>query len=52
MLTSHGLEVPCHILLGNAFNATDFPANSTELVKCCQQLFTRYWGTLYLSVSI
>ncbi|XP_009934761.2 solute carrier family 28 member 3 [Opisthocomus hoazin] len=40
MLTSHGLEVPCHILLGNAFNATDFPANSTELVKCCQQLFT------------
>ncbi|NXA27149.1 S28A3 protein, partial [Ibidorhyncha struthersii] len=40
MLTVPGLEVPCHILLGNAMNSTDFPANSTELVKCCQQLFT------------
>ncbi|XP_068279027.1 solute carrier family 28 member 3 [Nyctibius grandis] len=40
MLTVRGLEVPCHILLGNAFNSTDFPANSTELVECCQQLFT------------
>ncbi|KFQ78150.1 Solute carrier family 28 member 3, partial [Phaethon lepturus] len=40
MLTVPGLEVPCHILLGNAFNSTDFPANSTELVECCQQLFT------------
>ncbi|XP_050769546.1 solute carrier family 28 member 3 [Gymnogyps californianus] len=40
ILTVPGLEVPCHILLGNAFNSTDFPANSTELVECCQQLFT------------
>ncbi|NWH53664.1 S28A3 protein, partial [Fregata magnificens] len=40
MLTVPGLEVPCYILLGNAFNSTDFPANSTELVECCQQLFT------------
>ncbi|KAM7076729.1 solute carrier family 28 member 3 [Ciconia maguari] len=40
MLTVPGVEVPCHILLGNAFNSTDFPANSTELVECCQQLFT------------
>ncbi|NWU71639.1 S28A3 protein, partial [Pterocles burchelli] len=39
MLTASGLEVPCHILLGNAFNSTDFPANSTELVECCRQLF-------------
>ncbi|XP_064295618.1 solute carrier family 28 member 3 [Phalacrocorax carbo] len=34
------LEVPCPILLGNTFNSTEFPANSTELVECCQQLFT------------
>ncbi|NXP56592.1 S28A3 protein, partial [Heliornis fulica] len=40
MLSVPGLEVPCHILLENSFNATDFPANSTELVECCQQLFT------------
>ncbi|KFO93308.1 Solute carrier family 28 member 3, partial [Buceros rhinoceros silvestris] len=40
MLTVPGLEVPCHIFLGNAFNSTDFPDNSTELVECCQQLFT------------
>ncbi|KFU87983.1 Solute carrier family 28 member 3, partial [Chaetura pelagica] len=40
MLTVPGLEVPCHILLGNAFNSTDFPANTTELAECCQQLFT------------
>ncbi|XP_009326467.1 PREDICTED: solute carrier family 28 member 3 [Pygoscelis adeliae] len=40
VLTVPGLEVPCHILLGNAFNSTDFPANSTELVECCQKLFT------------
>ncbi|XP_054143330.1 solute carrier family 28 member 3 [Melozone crissalis] len=40
MLTVPSLEVPCHILLGNASNFTDFPANSTELVECCQQLFT------------
>ncbi|NXU41760.1 S28A3 protein, partial [Drymodes brunneopygia] len=40
MLTSPGLEVPCHILLGNASNFTDFPANSTELVECCQRFFT------------
>ncbi|NXY42974.1 S28A3 protein, partial [Ceuthmochares aereus] len=39
MLTVPVLEVPCHILLGNAFNSTDFSANSTELVECCQQLF-------------
>ncbi|XP_010082109.1 PREDICTED: solute carrier family 28 member 3, partial [Pterocles gutturalis] len=39
MLTASGLEVPCHILLGNAFNSTDFPDNSTELVECCWQLF-------------
>ncbi|XP_054041003.1 solute carrier family 28 member 3 [Rissa tridactyla] len=40
MLTVPGLEVPCHNLLGNVFNSTDFPANSTKLVECCQQLFT------------
>ncbi|NXY08839.1 S28A3 protein, partial [Pteruthius melanotis] len=40
MLTVPDLEVPCHILLGNASNFTDFPASSTELVKCCQHLFT------------
>ncbi|XP_037980528.1 solute carrier family 28 member 3 isoform X1 [Motacilla alba alba] len=40
MLTVPRLEVPCRILLGNASNFTDFPANSTELVECCQQLFT------------
>ncbi|XP_066038518.1 solute carrier family 28 member 3 isoform X1 [Chamaea fasciata] len=40
MLTVSGLEVPCHILLGNASNSTDFPANSTELFKCCQHHFT------------
>ncbi|XP_009986492.1 PREDICTED: solute carrier family 28 member 3 [Tauraco erythrolophus] len=40
MLTVPGLEVPCHILVGNLFNSTDFPASSTELVECCQELFT------------
>ncbi|NXF93556.1 S28A3 protein, partial [Eubucco bourcierii] len=40
MLTGPGLEVPCEVLLGNAFNSTDFPANSTQLVECCQQLFS------------
>ncbi|NXJ01340.1 S28A3 protein, partial [Psophia crepitans] len=40
MLAVPGVEVPCPILLGNAFNSTDFPTNSTELVECCQQLFT------------
>ncbi|KAK2517738.1 Slc28a3 [Columba livia] len=40
MLVIPDLEVPCHIFLGNAFNSTDFPANSTKLVECCQQLFT------------
>ncbi|NXS43493.1 S28A3 protein, partial [Balaeniceps rex] len=40
MLTVPGLEVPCNILLGNAFNSTDISANSTELVECCQQLFS------------
>ncbi|XP_023799282.1 solute carrier family 28 member 3 isoform X4 [Cyanistes caeruleus] len=39
MLTVPGLEVPCHILLGNASNFMDFPANSTELVECCKHLF-------------
>ncbi|NXG05401.1 S28A3 protein, partial [Sakesphorus luctuosus] len=40
MLTVPGLEVPCHILLQNASNFTDVPANNTELVECCQHLFT------------
>ncbi|NWH56319.1 S28A3 protein, partial [Geococcyx californianus] len=40
MLTVPGLEPSCHILLGNAFNSTDFFANSTDLIECCQQLFT------------
>ncbi|KFP86552.1 Solute carrier family 28 member 3, partial [Acanthisitta chloris] len=40
MLTDPALEVPCHILLRNVSNFTDFPANSTELVGCCQRLFT------------
>uniref|UniRef100_A0A8B9Q0I5 Concentrative nucleoside transporter C-terminal domain-containing protein n=1 Tax=Apteryx owenii TaxID=8824 RepID=A0A8B9Q0I5_APTOW len=42
MLSVPGVEVPCHILLGNAFNSTNFPANSTVLVECCQEVFTRY----------
>ncbi|OWK62556.1 Solute carrier family 28 member 3 [Lonchura striata] len=42
MLTVPSPEVPCHILLGNASNFTDFPANSTNLVECCQQLFSRH----------
>lgn len=41
MLTVPAVDVHCHILLSNAFNSTSFPANSTEVVKCCQQLFTR-----------
>ncbi|NXO20767.1 S28A3 protein, partial [Cisticola juncidis] len=41
MLTVPGLEVPCHVLLGNASNFTDFPANNTDLFKCCKHLFTR-----------
>ncbi|KAM9251345.1 solute carrier family 28 member 3 [Cariama cristata] len=40
MLSTPALEVPCHTVLGNAFKSTDLPANSTELVECCQQLFT------------
>ncbi|NWU10805.1 S28A3 protein, partial [Cephalopterus ornatus] len=40
MLTAPSLEVPCHILLGNASNFTDFPAKSIKLVECCQRLFT------------
>ncbi|NXX21231.1 S28A3 protein, partial [Podargus strigoides] len=40
MLTVPDLQVLCHNLLGNVFNSTDFPANSTQLVNCCQQLFT------------
>ncbi|XP_068523442.1 solute carrier family 28 member 3 isoform X3 [Anas acuta] len=40
MLTVPAVDVHCHILLPNAFNSTSFPANSTEIVKCCQQLFT------------
>ncbi|XP_064901956.1 solute carrier family 28 member 3 isoform X2 [Columba livia] len=45
MLVIPDLEVPCHIFLGNAFNSTDFPANSTKLVECCQQLFTSINGS-------
>jgi len=41
MLAVPDVEVPCHILSQNAFNSTSSPANSTELVKCCQQTFTR-----------
>ncbi|NXI70497.1 S28A3 protein, partial [Anseranas semipalmata] len=41
MLTVPAVEDPCHILLQNALNSTNFPANSTELIECCQQLFTR-----------
>ncbi|NXX44754.1 S28A3 protein, partial [Tricholaema leucomelas] len=40
MLTAPALEVPCQVLLENAFNSTDFPANSTQLVECCQQFFS------------
>ncbi|XP_015135864.2 solute carrier family 28 member 3 [Gallus gallus] len=40
MLAVPDVEVPCHILSQNAFNSTSSPANSTELVKCCQQTFT------------
>ncbi|XP_025948319.2 solute carrier family 28 member 3 [Dromaius novaehollandiae] len=40
MLSVPGVEVPCHILLGNAFNSTNFPANSTALVECCQEVFS------------
>ncbi|CAM2114820.1 unnamed protein product [Caretta caretta] len=34
------VEVPCHILLGDAFNATNLPSNTTEVVGCCQDLFS------------
>ncbi|NWU93571.1 S28A3 protein, partial [Upupa epops] len=40
MLTVPGLEVPCQVFLENILNSTEFPANSSELVECCQQLFT------------
>ncbi|XP_017661546.1 PREDICTED: solute carrier family 28 member 3 [Lepidothrix coronata] len=40
MLTVSDLEVPCHILLGNASNFTDFPAKTIKLVECCHRLFT------------
>ncbi|NXK39003.1 S28A3 protein, partial [Piprites chloris] len=40
MLTVPSLEVPCHVLLRNASNSTDFPAKTVKLVECCQQLFT------------
>ncbi|XP_064496961.1 solute carrier family 28 member 3 isoform X1 [Pseudopipra pipra] len=40
MLTVSDLEVPCHILLGNASNFTDFPVKSIKLVECCHRLFT------------
>ncbi|XP_072215805.1 solute carrier family 28 member 3 isoform X2 [Excalfactoria chinensis] len=41
MLAAPDVEVPCHILLQNAFNSTSSLANSTELFECCQQTFTR-----------
>ncbi|XP_032941945.1 solute carrier family 28 member 3 isoform X3 [Catharus ustulatus] len=47
MLTVPSLEAPCHILFKNASNFTDFPRNSTELVECCQHLFTRYNSKLH-----
>ncbi|CAM5114757.1 unnamed protein product [Eretmochelys imbricata] len=34
------VEVPCHILLGDAFNATNLPSNTTKVVGCCQDLFS------------
>ncbi|NWR71779.1 S28A3 protein, partial [Centropus unirufus] len=40
MLAIPVLEVPCHVLLGNVFNSTDFSGNNTEIVECCQQLLT------------
>ncbi|XP_021236569.1 solute carrier family 28 member 3 isoform X1 [Numida meleagris] len=40
MLAVPDVEVPCHMLLQNAFNSTSSPANSTGLVECCQQTFT------------
>ncbi|NXM02730.1 S28A3 protein, partial [Tyrannus savana] len=40
MLTVPDLEVPCHILLGNVSNFTDFPVKNIKLVECCQRLFT------------
>ncbi|XP_044876842.1 solute carrier family 28 member 3 isoform X2 [Mauremys mutica] len=33
------VEVPCHILLGDAFNVTNLPSNTTKVVGCCQDLF-------------
>ncbi|XP_015704749.1 solute carrier family 28 member 3 [Coturnix japonica] len=41
MLAAPDVEIPCHILLQNAFNSTSSLANSTELVECCQQIFIR-----------
>uniref|UniRef100_A0A8D0GE37 Sodium/nucleoside cotransporter n=1 Tax=Sphenodon punctatus TaxID=8508 RepID=A0A8D0GE37_SPHPU len=31
----------CYVVLGNAFNSTSLPSNTTEIVGCCQDLFSR-----------
>ncbi|XP_043833874.1 solute carrier family 28 member 3 [Dromiciops gliroides] len=40
ILSSPPMEIDCYSLLENAFNSTS-PSNTTELVTCCQNLFTR-----------
>ncbi|XP_019410936.1 PREDICTED: solute carrier family 28 member 3 [Crocodylus porosus] len=32
-------DVPCYIMLGNAFNSTGSPSNTTKVIRCCQDLF-------------
>ncbi|XP_074052728.1 solute carrier family 28 member 3 [Macrotis lagotis] len=39
ILSSPPMEIDCYSLLENAFNSTS-PSNTTELVTCCQNLFT------------
>ncbi|XP_072461946.1 solute carrier family 28 member 3 [Notamacropus eugenii] len=39
MLSSPPMEIDCNSLLEKAFNSTS-PSNTTELVTCCQNIFT------------
>ncbi|XP_044534008.1 solute carrier family 28 member 3 [Gracilinanus agilis] len=39
ILSSLPMEIDCYSLLENAFNSSS-PSNTTELVTCCQNLFT------------
>uniref|UniRef100_A0A7M4FV80 Solute carrier family 28 member 3 n=1 Tax=Crocodylus porosus TaxID=8502 RepID=A0A7M4FV80_CROPO len=40
-------DVPCYIMLGNAFNSTGSPSNTTKVIRCCQDLFNRYGQVLH-----